>query len=69
MSDAIEADIRAGAIAALRRRAERQRKRAADWTITGDRGAIIRSGEGAIALRIAEALDQAADELDAEAGR
>lgn len=66
MSDPLEAAIRAGAIAALRRRAERQRRIAADWTVTGPRGEVIRSGEGAIALRIAAALDEAADELEAE---
>jgi hypothetical protein len=66
MTDQLETDIRAGAIAALRRRAERQRKRAEDWTVVGEKGQRIMAGEGAVALRIAVALDQAADELEAE---
>jgi hypothetical protein len=64
MPDEIEAEFRAAAVSALRRRAERQRKLAADWTVTGENGVRIMSGEGAIALRIATALDQAADELE-----
>lgn len=63
MKDALEADMVAGAIAALRRRAERQRQRAADWTVTTESGARIVAGEGRIAERIAVALDQAADDL------
>lgn len=67
MSDDLEAEFRAGAIKALRRRADRQRQRAADWTVVGANGVRIVAGEGRIAERIAEALDQTADELDAEA--
>jgi len=62
----LERQITAGAVVALRKRAERQRRIAEDWTVRGERSAIVRSGEGAIALRIAAALDQAADELEAE---
>jgi hypothetical protein len=66
MVDAIEEAIVAGAIAALRRRADRQTAIAKSWTAHGERGAIIRQGETAIALRIAEALGQAANDLEAE---
>ena len=65
-SDPIEEAVVAGAVAALRRRAARQAKIAESWTARGARGAIVRSGEAAIALRIADALDQAAAELEAE---
>jgi hypothetical protein len=67
MGDEREEDFRAGAILALRRRAARQRQRAADWTVVGANGVRLTSGKGAIALRIAEALDQAVAELEAEA--
>lgn len=63
MMDDIEAEILSGAITALRRRAARQRQRAADWTVTGANGVVVKSGEGAIAERIAAALDEAADDL------
>jgi hypothetical protein len=68
-SDPIEKVVVAGAVAALRRRAERQRAIAKDWTVTGADGTASLAGEAAIALRIAAALDQAADELEAEATR
>ena len=58
-------EIVAAAVRVLRRRAERQRKIAEQWTVRGERGAIIRSGEGAIALRIAAALDEVAAEIEA----
>jgi hypothetical protein len=64
MIDALEAEMMRGAIAALRRRAERQRKLASDWTVNGENGVRILSGEGRIAERIAAALDQAADEFE-----
>jgi hypothetical protein len=66
MTDAIEKAIAAGAVASLRRRAERQRQRAADWTVTGANGVRIMAGEGRIAERIAHALDKAADEIEAQ---
>jgi hypothetical protein len=53
--DPIESAFRAGAIAALRRRAARQARIAAD----GRQG-----GESAVALRIAQALNELADELE-----
>jgi hypothetical protein len=67
VGDEIEEEFRAGAVVALRRRAARQRRRAADWTVTGENGVRVMAGEGRIAERIAEALDQTADEIEAEA--
>jgi hypothetical protein len=67
--DPFENAVCAGAVAALRRRAKRQRAIADSWTVHGARGVIVRSGEAAIALRIADALDQAADAIEAEAPR
>jgi hypothetical protein len=64
--DDLEEGFCAGAIIALRRRAARQRQRAADWTVIGANGVRIVAGEGRIAERIAEALDQVADELERE---
>jgi hypothetical protein len=64
MDDNVEKDVIAGAVAALRRRAARQRERAANWTVRNERGAIVRSGEAAVALRIAEALEAAATDLE-----
>lgn len=65
IADSLEAELISGAVTALRRRADRQRARAADWTVTTERGVAILSGEAAVALRIAAALDEAADELAA----
>ena len=65
MDDQIERDIIDGAVTALRRRAERQRKIADAWTVHNERGVIVRSGEASVALRIAAALTEAADELEA----
>ena len=56
MSDDIEAPIVAGAIAALRKRAERQTRIAQEGQIAGERGSVIRSGEASIAHVPAEAL-------------
>jgi hypothetical protein len=64
VADDLEEEFRAGAEVALLRRAARQRQRAADWTVTGANGIRIVAGEGRIAERIAEALDQAADDLE-----
>ena len=66
MIDEIEEAVVAGAVLALRRRAQRQRAIADSWTVHGARGVIVRSGEAVIALRLAAALDQAAHELEAE---
>ena len=54
-ADPIESAFRAGAVSALRRRAARQARIAAD----GRQG-----GESAVALRIAQALNELADELE-----
>ena len=62
--DPIELAILAGAVTVLRRRAQRQARIAADGTTIGERNTIIRQGEAAIALRIAAALGETADELE-----
>jgi NTP pyrophosphatase (non-canonical NTP hydrolase) len=59
MTDALEAEILAGSILALRRRADRQRKVAAAW---GEG-----SSEAAIALRLAAEFDELADDFPREA--
>jgi hypothetical protein len=64
MVDAVEEAIVAGAIAALRRRAERQAAIAKGWTAYGERNAVIRQGEAAIAARLAAVLASLADELE-----
>ena len=63
--DPIKSALRAAAIAALRKRAERQARIAADGTTAGERGAIICSGEAAIALRLAATLGGLAAEIEA----
>jgi hypothetical protein len=65
--DPIEFAILSGASLALRRRAQRQARIAQDVTTVGDRGAIIRGGEEAIAQRIADALNELAVEFEAGA--
>jgi hypothetical protein len=62
--DPIESTFLAGAITALRRRAARQARIAADGTTNGSRNAVIRQGESAVALRVAHALNELADELE-----
>jgi phosphoglycerate dehydrogenase-like enzyme len=64
MVDAVEEAIVAGAIAALRRRADRQQAIAKSWTVHGERGTVVVSGEGRIAERIAAALEAAAEEIE-----
>jgi hypothetical protein len=59
IDDQLDAAMLSGAVTALRRRADRQRKIARDGT---DRG-----GEAAIAGRLAEALSQLADEFEEKA--
>jgi hypothetical protein len=61
--DDLDASIRAGAATALRRRAARQAQIATNWTTVGERGAVIRSGEAGIAVRISAALGDLAAEL------
>ena len=68
-ADDIELAILGAAAATLRRRAHRQARIAQDGTSVGDRGAIIRGGEEAIAQRIAETLNELADEFGAEAAQ
>jgi hypothetical protein len=63
--DEIDAAMHAGAVRALRRRAARQEKIAESWTSRGARGVNIRTGEGAIAARLATTLAAIADELEA----
>jgi hypothetical protein len=63
-ADPIKFAFLAGAITALRRRAARQARIAADGTTNGSRNAVIRQGESAIALRVAQTLNELADELE-----
>jgi flagellar biosynthesis/type III secretory pathway protein FliH len=67
--DPLEAAMLAGASSAPRERAERQARIAADGTTHGKRGVVIRTGEGAIAARLAEAFSQLADEFAADTSR
>ncbi len=62
----IAAAICAGAVRALRRRAERQAaiSHAGTATAEGRPDVLIRSGEAAIALRLAGSLNACADELE-----
>jgi hypothetical protein len=64
VDEAVEDAIRAGAVRALRRRADRQRAIAKSWTAQGERGTVVVSGEGRVADRIAAALEAAADEIE-----
>jgi hypothetical protein len=61
-----EADIMRWAALALRRRAERQAKIAADGTTLEDRGVSIGTGEAAIADRLASVLAELATEFEAQ---
>jgi hypothetical protein len=63
-ADPIESGFLAGAITALRRRAARQARISADGTTNGSRNAVTRQGESAVALRVAQALNELADELE-----
>lgn len=64
--DDLESAMLSAAAASLRRRADRQRKIAADWTITTEGGVAIKGGEAAIAGRIAGALEAVAAEFELE---
>jgi hypothetical protein len=64
VADDIETAFRAGAVAALRRRAARQAELAADGTTASERGVIFRTGEGVLASRLAAVLTVLADELE-----
>jgi hypothetical protein len=65
----IDLAILGAAAATLRRRAQRQARITQGGTTVGDRGAMIRGGEESIAQRIAETLNDLADEFEAEATR
>jgi hypothetical protein len=65
--DEIEAAVRAGAVRALRRRADRQAAIAnLETGPAGERfpDVIIRTGRAALAGRIAESLNACADQID-----
>jgi hypothetical protein len=64
--DELALALRAGAISAIRRRAERQAAiaRAGTSAMEGRPDVLIRTGKAAIALRLAEALNQCADDLE-----
>jgi hypothetical protein len=64
--DPIEAALKAGAASALRARADRQAKISKDGTVYSDDGSPIRSGEGAIAARVALTLARLAAEFELE---
>jgi hypothetical protein len=66
-ADPLQTAMLRGAALALHRRADRQAKIAEAGTTAGERGAIIRSGEPAIALRLAAAFSRLADDLEEEA--
>jgi hypothetical protein len=65
-ADRLEADMRAGAAVALRRRAQRQAELAKAGTTFGDRGVTVRTGEAAIAERMVSVFSQLASELEQE---
>lgn len=60
----LDAAIYEGAIAALRKRAARQTAIARAGVVVTEAGVVIRTGEAAIAARIAEALAALADEIE-----
>jgi hypothetical protein len=64
MIDEIEEAVVAAAVAALRRRAQRQRAISQSWTTHGAWGVTVRSGEAVIADLLAAALTEIADELE-----
>ena len=66
MADDLETAIAAGAVVALRRRAARQTELALLGTVESDktRGVFIRTGEAALADRLASAWAALAQELE-----
>jgi hypothetical protein len=64
--DRDEIEITCGAAQALRKCAERQARIAENGTTFGERGSTIRTGEAAIATRVALTLASLAAELEAE---
>ena len=70
--DLIETAIRTAAVHALRKRAAAQLRKAVDGSAAAGEhfpGALIRSPEAALALRLAEGLEGAAAEIEAEGVR
>jgi hypothetical protein len=68
----IELAVRAGAAKALKARAAIQRLRATDGTSSAGEqfpDVTIRTGEAAVAARLAATLEQIADEIESEAAR
>jgi hypothetical protein len=63
-ADPLETAFRAGAVAALRRRAARQAELAAAGTTASERGAVIRTGEAVLAARLSSVLSQIAAEFE-----
>jgi hypothetical protein len=71
MTDALEADILAGAVRALRRRAALLRKKAASGVTVVDgyrRPVLIVTSESAHAFKIAKSFDEIAADLEAGCG-
>ena len=66
MADALETAIAAGAVVALRRRAARQTELARLGTVEPDKtpGVFIRTGEAALADRLASAWAALAQEME-----
>jgi hypothetical protein len=61
--DPIESAFLAGAVTALRRRAQRQDAIAKDGTTIGERNAVILQGEAAVAQRLAQAFNESRTSL------
>ena len=62
----LESEFVAGAVSALRRRAARQAAQARAGTARVENGALVRTGDAAVASRLAEALGAIADEIERE---
>jgi hypothetical protein len=65
--DPLQTAMLHGASRALRRRARRQEKLAESGTATEEGGAIIRTGEAVLAIRLASVFSQIAAEFEGEA--
>jgi hypothetical protein len=64
--EAMDAAFLTGAVSALRRRAASQTAKAREGIAVTEAGIVIRTGESAIANRIAEVLAAIADEFEQE---
>jgi hypothetical protein len=64
VADELETAIAAGAVTALRRRAARQTELARLGTVESDTGVFIRTGEAALADRLANAWAALAQEME-----